>query len=349
MPCWRNALATVLIEYSIRMNAKLIILIFVNFSSLCFGDNIKSVSLPCEFSFDSKFGYTCRVGGAFESLTNTVNISEVIGKHIRVNDKLPRHDFDVFRVMFYDHRIAFLPASITLHFTKLRTLHVKKCGLKELTRAPNFHSLRRMYLGFNEIKNIPSTYFWHFCRLEILSLFHNQISTIPQIAFRDLISLRRLSLNGNRLKSIDPHLFVRCLILEFIDLDNNALESIEGDLFTNQTRLTKISMRNNQITFIGSEFLVENINNNNASVIALLGGNQCIADFSLPHDGNFERLQEIFVEKCSMRPITTTTPPPPTTQAPRSKQKYKPKSKLYFDYCKWHVLKGFEYLYSKSF
>jgi hypothetical protein len=268
-------------------------------------------------------------------------VTKIIGEHLFKDDKnhRTRHDFDVYRLTFWNLEISYLPANITLHFTKLRTLQVKQCGLKALTRSIDFSKLRRLYLGFNEIKEIPTTYFWHFCQLEVLSLFQNQISTIPLMAFRDLISLKRLSLNGNRLKSIDSRSFANCVNMEVVDLDNNELKAIDGILFADQTRLRSIFMRGNQLVSIESNFL-----ENKTLSVANFAKNPCI-DFLLPDDGDYKRLQKVFLKYCTPPVEPTTMAPMTTTQKPRKKPKYASTPIIYFENCNWRVREEFEHLY----
>lgn len=303
---------------------------------------IFSIELPCEFSFDSHYGYTCRVQN-FSNTIQSAKVTKIIGEHLFKDDddKSHRtlHDFDVYRLTFWNLTISYLPANITQHFTKLRTLQVKQCGLKTLTRSKDFIKLRRLYLGFNEIKNIPTTYFWHFCQLEVLSLFQNQISSIPLMAFRDLISLKRLSLNGNRLKSIDSQMFANCVNMEVVDLDNNELKAIDGSLFAEQKRIRKVFMRGNKLKSIEVNFLA------NATLsVADFSKNPCI-DFSLPQDGDYQRLQKIFLKYCKTPVEPTTMAPAMTTTKPRKKPKYVSSPIIYFENCNWRVREEFEHLY----
>lgn len=306
-----------------------------------------SEALPCEFSWDSKFGYACRVANfsvvssSNPNITYITNISKVIGKHLHEGIKFhERHDFDVYRLSFWKLTVHYLPANTTLHFTKLRTLQVKDCGLKALNRSTDFIHLRRLYLGFNEIKEIPTTYFWHFCHLEVLSLFQNQISSIPLMAFRDLIRLKRLSLNGNRLRALDSRLFANCVSMEVVDLDNNELRAIDGNLFATLMRLRKIYLNNNQLDFIESHFL----QTLSTFVVAELSNNPCI-DFSLPEDGEYQRFQRYLIKYCSPPAELTTEPVITTTMKPRKKPEYDRSPIIYMENCKWNVREGFQEMY----
>lgn len=296
--------------------------------------------LHCNFSFDIKFGYTCRVTNNFTATHQYVNITEIVGDHQHEGDKFHRNVLDVYRVTFYNLNLNYLPASITSHFTNLRTLQVKQCGLRALTRSSDIFTLRRLYLGFNEIKNIPKTYFWNFCRLEILSLAYNQISSIHWMAFRDLINLKRLSFNGNRLKSIDERLFVKCVNMEVVDLDNNHLKSLQSDLFASLVRLKKLFMRNNQLTSIESQFLVAF-----PSILKVsLNNNPCI-NFTFPENGNLEKMKSIIDTYCIEPEETSTFAPRTTTTMRRKKPKYKTPDIIFFENCTWHIHKNFTKMY----
>lgn len=302
--------------------------------------------LPCDFTFDSKFGYTCRVLYHYSNIHRDGMISSVSGEHLYEGDKFHRgrSNRDVFRVVFWNHQLNYLPGNITNHFSMLKTLHVKNCGLKALTRSTEFHALRRLYLGFNEIEEIPEKYFWSFCRLEILSLFDNKIAEIPKAAFRDLINLKRLSLNRNHLKLIDSQLFANCYNLEVVDLDNNELSVINGDLFAGTNRLRKLFMKNNHLTAIDGHFLIDL-----SFEIVDLRNNSCI-EFLYPDDGNYEMMQNIFIEKCEPPPLTTTVKVqrniiPQNTKKP----KYKTPKILYYANCNWKVHDDYKHLYRNVF
>lgn len=305
------------------------------------------IELPCDFSFDRKFGYTCRVFN-FTNVDKKAQISIITGNHLCKDDKSHRgrSDSDVHRLVLWNEKINYLPGNLTSHFTMLRTLQVKSCGLKALTRSSELDNIRRLYLGFNEIENIPQMFFWNFCRLEILSLHKNQITTIHPKAFRDLLSLKRISLNDNQLESIPSQLFENCINLEVVDLDNNKLNSINGDLFTNQPHLREVLLKNNVLTAIESHFLSRVINLQLSSVQLI--NNVCI-NFTYPHDGNYETMQRIFIENCEPPPITTTVVTRTTVYQQTPKPKYKTPKFLYREKCKWKVLPAYAHWYKKSF
>lgn len=300
-----------------------------------------AVNLPCEFDFNSVNGYTCTVVN-FTNTKEDAYITKVIGEHLYKSDENYRNrsNESVVRVIMWNANITYLPGNLTVVFPLLRMLLVKKCGMKGLTRATEFHTLRKIFFGFNEIDRVPVNYFWHFCKLEMLSLYANRISEIPKMAFRDLISLKRLSLNSNRLKRLAPDLFDNCTNLEYVDLDNNFLTSIDGRLFANLTKLTRIYLRNNQIRSIGDDFLADVTN----LQFALLQNNTCIDESfpempltASPNLNPLEHIQSVFKRDCTPPVEITTSTIAPRTTKPRKKQKYQPQKIYYFEDCKWHA------------
>jgi hypothetical protein len=305
----------------------------------------RAVELPCEFSFDRVHGYSCRVVN-FNNTDNGAYITEATGNHLFSADKNFRNrtNESVVRATMWNATVLYLPGNLTEIFPNLRVLVVKKCGLLKLTRTSELNGMRKIYFGFNAIARIPVNYFWHFCRLETLSLFGNQIADIPKMAFRDLISLKRLTLADNRLSYLDPQLFDNCSDLELIDLDRNSIEIIDDELFSNRSKLTRIYLRGNKIKSIGNDFLATLP----SLQLAMFQKNKCINESfpDVPENSllsPIEHIQSVFRDACSPILPTTTTTPRPTTQPPRKKPKHERQRVYYFDECKWHTPKNHRY------
>lgn len=304
-----------------------------------------SLRLPCNFNYERQSGYICRVDN-FTNVKRNVYIEQVIGIHHNQSDKNYRDRplESVVRLVMWNLRVHYLPGNLTEHFPYLINLQVKKCGMKSLTRGEEFHGLRKIYFGFNEIDRIPVNYFWHFCRLEMLSLYGNRISSIPEMAFRDLKSLKRLSLNDNMLKELNPILFDNCKSLEYIDLGNNLLEKIDSNLFANLIKLSRINLRNNTLKSIDNDFL----STLTGLKVLLLQDNKCINDsfneIQTSKQTPLAYFQHIFRENCSHPIALTTTSPRPSTTKPRKKQIYNRNQKVYYlENCQWKVPKGHRY------
>lgn len=317
-----------------------------------------SIDLPCDFVFNKTSGYSCKVVN-FTNTNRHAYITRVTGNHLHQDDKNYRNrsHSSVSRVSMWNAAIHYIPGNLTEVFPLLRILQVKKCDMKGLTRSTEFQGLRQIYFGFNEIDRIPVNHFWHYCKLEILSLFGNRISHIPRMAFRDLISLRKLSLKSNRLRELDPLLFGNCTQLEFVDLDHNLLENVDGRLFSNHPKLVKIYFRHNNIVSIENYFL----SNLPRIELAMFQGNPCInasyPDINLDslsgpkamapalHEAKktLEFIQKIFRDDCSPPVPERTTKKPRTTTKPRKKPKIKYMPPYYFDNCEWHTPRTHRY------
>lgn len=315
----------VLIQLSTRMNAKILIIFSFLFIATC-----SSIVVPCIFDFTPSHGYTCIVFN-FTNNSTFDHVTEIDG----VNQTLS--EISVVRIVMHKLDVSYLPGNLTQLFPHLRTIQVKSCGLKKLTRSTELNRLRRLYLGFNEITEIPVVYFWNFCKLRVLSLFGNQISEIPKMAFRDLKSLEKLSLSQNRLTSLHPYLFECTEMLAQIDLDGNQFMRIPSSLFASNTNLMRLSVRHNQIVEIGNDFL----NNHNKLKYVSFVGNQCInQNFQKSKNSNSIKLQsflELFERDCSPPTTTTTTTPKPTTLPPRKKPPHEPQKIFFYENCEWHA------------
>lgn len=304
-----------------------------------------AIKFPCEFTFDHINGYSCRVVN-FTNVNRHAHIESVIGDHLFQMDKnyRSRTKESVIRVTIFNATVHYLPGNLTEVFPHLKSLHVKKCGMKGLTRSTEFHGLRKMYFGFNEIDRIPVNYFWHFCKLEILSLYGNRIHDIPKMAFRDLRSLSVLSLGSNLLRELHRKLFDNCINLEYVDLDQNFLERIDSELLANLPILKGVFLRNNKIFSIGNDFLSTN---DLTLKFALFVNNFCIKESfnktAVKPYNDIGYIQNLFEKDCSPPLAITTTTPRPTTTQPRKKPK-KPKDRIfYYESCQWHAPENHRY------
>lgn len=296
-----------------------------------------AVDLKCDFKFSPQKGYEC-VAVNFTNVDRRAYVTDIIGTHLYQNDRdyKNRSHISVTRLTMWNTTVHYLPGNLTEFFPYLRCLTVKKCGMKSLQRSTEYHGLHSIYFGFNEIDRIHVNYFWHFCKLQILSLFGNRIVEIPKFAFRDLISLKRLSLNSNRLRKLNRNQFKNCTNMEMIDLDNNLLEHIDSQIFDNNPKLKRIHLRSNFINSIGDNFLSALP----SLELALFQNNKCIDD-SFPetqfeNQNPLDYIQSIFRNSCTPSVALTSPRPRPTTTAPRKKPKYKPKLVYYFEHCQWH-------------
>lgn len=329
--------ATVLVQISSRMNVK--ILSSLTLCSILIA-TCSSIVIPCSYYFKPKHGYTCVVGDDFSNRSNASHITKIEG------DAGPLPATSVNRIVMFKLDVALLPGNLTEFFPYLKALQVKSCHLKNLTRSTELNRLQKLYLGFNDIDEIPVVYFWNFCKLRVLSLFSNQISAIPKMAFRDLKSLEKLSLSQNRLTFLHPYLLECTPKLISIDLDGNLLTRIQDNLFAQCMSLVRLSMESNEIVEIGNDFLA----NQKSLKSVSLKRNGCINEaFSTRQTTTkkgaksttlsmsiHQRFAHIFEKNCSPPTTTSTTTPHPTTTPAKKKPPHQREKIFFFENCEWH-------------
>ena len=82
--------------------------------------------------------------------------------------------------------------------------------------------LRVLNLSFNDIQEIPATFFRNLLKLEELYLSGNQLTSIPTEDLHRLARLSVLFLNGNKLQTL-PHELGKVQSLTVLDVGSNAL------------------------------------------------------------------------------------------------------------------------------
>lgn len=64
-------------------------------------------------------------------------------------------------------------------------------------------SLKRLYLGGNDIETLDNLVFDHLANLEELALDYNKLNSVHDVAFKNLKHLKRINLSGNGIKNSD--------------------------------------------------------------------------------------------------------------------------------------------------
>lgn len=83
--------------------------------------------------------------------------------------------------------------------------------------------LRVLNLSFNEIQELPPTFFRNYSQLEEIYLSGNKLSSIPTEDMHRLTNLTVLFLNGNKLQVL-PHEFAKLMRLTILDVGSNLLK-----------------------------------------------------------------------------------------------------------------------------
>jgi len=117
---------------------------------------------------------------------------------------------------------------------------------------PLVHSLEKLYLGENCLTDNVIHPLMIFKELRVLNLSFNEIQDLPPTFFRNMVNLEELYLSGNRLTSIPAEDFPRLKELKTLFLNGNKLHTLPQELG---------KVVNLTILDVGSNYLRYNINN----------------------------------------------------------------------------------------
>lgn len=120
------------------------------------------------------------------------------------------------------------------------------------TLPPLAFSLEKLYLGENRLTDDVLHPFTILHELQVLNLSFNEIQEIPPSFFRNLRHLRELYLSGNKLTAIPTEDLYRLENLEVVLLNGNRLKSLPVELG---------NIHNLAVLDVGSNLLKYNINN----------------------------------------------------------------------------------------
>ncbi len=132
---------------------------------------------------------------------------------------------------------------LNLRFNKITTLS------KHLFDCSHVPYIQRIFLSFNQLKEIKDLTFTRLKSLEFLELNENLIETIHKRAFEDLTNLRILNLAGNKISILKDEAFQNLPRLQILDLSYNRLTSINLDAFEQLGTLSsfRINLSHNNI------------------------------------------------------------------------------------------------------
>ena len=121
----------------------------------------------------------------------------------------------------------------------------------------NLASLKLLYLGGNQLSELPDGVFDNLTELEELYLEVNELSELPDGVFDNLIRLERLGLSHNELSELPDGVFDNVTELWSLDLKYNQLSALPEGIFGNLTGLRELHLFSNKLselpddTFLG--------------------------------------------------------------------------------------------------
>ena len=117
---------------------------------------------------------------------------------------------------------------------------------------PLVHSLERLYVGENRLTDDVIHPLMIFKELRVLNISFNEIQELPSTFFRNMTQLEELYLSGNKLTSIPTEDLPRLTRLSTLYLNGNRLQTLPQELG---------KVKDLTILDVGSNLLRYNINN----------------------------------------------------------------------------------------
>lgn len=112
---------------------------------------------------------------------------------------------------------------------------------------PNLHEL---YLGNNQINDLPRNAFVALPKLHVLNLANNQLSIIPFQVFQMLNTLQYLDLSSNQLVTFLDNFFIKNEALTVLNLRNNSIDRILKNSLYGLMHLIELDLSENHIISI---------------------------------------------------------------------------------------------------
>lgn len=142
------------------------------------------------------------------------------------------------------HKIGFL------NFEGLNLTAVPPEIFKSENNVPYFKNIRELYLGSNNIEELPSE-IGNLSNLQMLCVEKNQLRELPEEIGR-LIHLETLDLDHNRLSNL-PKAIANCRILASLQLNNNRFTYLPDEI-CELTRLESLDVSSNKLTKLPKNF-----------------------------------------------------------------------------------------------
>jgi adenylate cyclase len=113
---------------------------------------------------------------------------------------------------------------------------------------PLSYSLERLYLGENKFDDGVCRLIWHFKELRVINLSFNDIQELPPSFFRPHKMLEQLYLSGNKLSTFPVEFLERADKLTTLFLNGNRLQTLPAEL-GKLTALTTLDVGSNQLKY----------------------------------------------------------------------------------------------------
>ena len=123
-------------------------------------------------------------------------------------------------------------------------------SLEGLNAIAGIENLQWLYLGFNQLSELPAGIFNGLTNLQLLYLVGNQLSELPAGIFDGLTSLQELRLNNNQLSTLPAGVFDGLTSLRWLNFSRNQLSTLPAGIFNGLTSLETLDLSENRLNGI---------------------------------------------------------------------------------------------------
>ena len=202
------------------------------------------------------------------------------------------NDLDTLTQLYLGgNNLSALPEGVFDELPRLQRLYLSRNALQELPEDVFEHNphLTRFALDNNNFANLPEDLFEHQANAQsrLLSLYmgYNDLTEVPDDLFDGLVKLELLELMNNNLDALPEDLFDGLTNLEILFLQRNSLTAVPEDTFEGLSELRKLDLQINDI-----ESLPEDLFDGLGKMETLyLGGNE----FTTLHSDVFDGLSNL--------------------------------------------------------
>ncbi|KAL0894556.1 hypothetical protein ABMA27_013128 [Loxostege sticticalis] len=184
----------------------------------------------------------------FRNLGNLYEIDASANKLMEFVPGLPR---GLEQLYLQRNQITSLPVppSPDLDLPALRTLDMSSNGIQKIPHGcmKTLHSLRRLYMRRNGLRQIEVNTFSDLGNLEILDLSNNQIMSVHPKSFAKLAHLKQVNLHGNTIENFDFMAIQENAALSMVDFSKNKLKSISPNMFKRPLEVETLNVSSNNL------------------------------------------------------------------------------------------------------
>lgn len=155
---------------------------------------------------------------------------------------------NIYHLNLQQNSIETIESEAFKDFKVLSTLFLINNSISDIEFVRNLpNTVTSLYMGFNNVPNIPEGTFSNLPELAVLDFDCNTLTYIGEVTFRNLSKLVRLRMTNNSIEKIDKDTFNGAPCLLTVNLNENHIKSIEKGFARNLNEMSFIDIRNNSL------------------------------------------------------------------------------------------------------